>query len=254
MVNANYLEQFRNECALEYLAGIPETRITERLQHYHRNLQKYFSEAAGIDDKRLESIEWHDREMESDPVPAEEVQKIFAQVQAFTETTLGFSDKPKCTLNLFEDKRLGFSGFYDRGTKSIELERGELYSFANLIGVLAHEHAHHCLATHLSAPYRRTEIFEEGYAEGMGRFAQLFFAEITKDERCRRLAWGSAFRHLKWGRTTPKELPPKTFGNVARDQYIDNNKHCLGGMLFDLLESERGPDIYRQILHGEFKW
>ncbi|MFH1691566.1 MAG: hypothetical protein ABIC68_03210 [Candidatus Omnitrophota bacterium] len=141
---------------------------------------------------------------------------------------------------------------------------------AELIHILAHEYAHHIQNVFGFGNLfsKRKSIFKEGFAIGLQRY-------IAQDYACREnndaflygmldeevgalqgvYVWLSKQLHVpfakrqKWLKTTRRPFEPglKSYAKSP-------SAHALGYVLFLLLESEQGVQIYSDILRGKFEF
>ncbi len=143
-------------------------------------------------------------------------------------------------------------GAYYPKQKKIFLESACLRSLSTLIPILAHEYGHHLIHSVLNISYEDHEIFDEGFAFGIERKTTRELAKKRDDELDQTLPNIRAKTSLLYSKSW-RERRSKMKSRGKRNSDRDNH-HSLGSALFAVLEAERGPDIYRQILHGEFKW
>ncbi|MBI2103311.1 hypothetical protein HYT55_05695 [Candidatus Woesearchaeota archaeon] len=261
MVDSAYLDQFRNEEVVRRLAKIPPARIDELVKNYFL-LCKELCPRAKNEEEMLIDIEFDLWDEQRDPkaaVSKNDVPDIFTEVQAVVDQMLGRVRGERCNLYVTQHLLQEIDGLYLRGVRAIKINERVLASPANFRGVVAHEYSHHCFATGLQSPYSGFQIFEEGYANGVARAAQLYFSERDQNPLFKKRAFARTLGQLIKARAAPQKIPePRYTGPAAilddRAAYIAQNRHCLGNMLFAHLEAERGPDIYRQILQREFTW
>lgn len=237
-----YLEQFRNRIVLERLRDFSEDQfnLASRI-HLSRTL-KYL-------ERKRRKIE--EKDDYRDCLSEGRIECLYKDVKERCNTVLGVEDVKECHLNLSSD----LSSRYKHYSKTIILRPEDYSSWSELGGAVAHEYSHHLLFTYLKCSYTSCfEYFHEGYSMGVGRiiFGQLQQKDLEEDDGPvgpRNLYLESPSLEV-FSRKLARDLTV-----LKQDEwYIYGNKHSLGNALFAALEAERGPDIYRQILHGEFKW
>ncbi|MBI4152463.1 hypothetical protein HY495_02020 [Candidatus Woesearchaeota archaeon] len=238
MVNPEYLEQFRNGEVVSQLQL--RTAALERLK------EDYAKRAADLRRRRVHSSESLTEKLLPEAVPT-----IFAEVKTAVDTFMGVEDVTPCQLLLGKPACLAQ---YLAWEKRIILSPLAYSDYLNCFQTLVHEYAHHLLAVIIGSTYGGSEIFEEGFATGLewkiapdfsqhhqadkDWFEKMVVKDIASD------LWRAS---SKLKRRLPSSQPD-------RGIYFDEHKYTFGSSLFVLLEAERGQDIYRQILHGEFKW
>ncbi len=123
-----------------------------------------------------------------------------------------------------------------------------------LVPALAHEYGHHILTTvgGLGQPYHQFITAHERFAEGIARLVGKPLANQKENRNIPYIPLSRAKLYLL--------RVPENLRNIKKERTLFGETitlqfpHELGTALFAVLEAERGPDIYRQILHGEFKW
>ncbi len=260
MVEREYLDQFQNWEVVRRLAKIPPARIEQLIKIHSRLLgfQENSDERNVIIDVGFEfRQEWQNQKS---TVLKEDVPQMFDEVQECILRLLEITEGEECSLEILgRDPFKKAEGEYLRDIKLIKIYEEALSLPANTYGVVAHELGHHYVATILHSPYGNFQIFEEGYAQGVARATQKSLSGKYQRPIFHKLALVNTYENLITARGIQKILPEikspesklERFGLAL---YISRNRHSLGDLLFAHLEAERGPDIYRQILHGEFKW
>ncbi len=112
------------------------------------------------------------------------------------------------------------------------------------IAAFAHEYAHHVLHSSFFCFMEDYTLFDEGFAFGIERRVG-FNASEDQAGLLKRFTIRETCLHLD--RTTHLLEMRQPFRNYS-------DKASAGNSFFAALEKERGPDIYRQILQGEFRW
>ncbi len=230
MVDAGYLEQFENGRLFDYLKEVSSAQFEQYAEHYRQVLA-------------TQPIE------KQASLPKTTLQNKFDEMKTIVDKLLGCRRTDKCSIELVSMDENVF-GEYNKDVRTILLNRRLLTDPVELRITMAHEYAHHVLDTVFNLERSRFSLFDEGFAYGVERsaastftrkYARPQFTKGTLEGTIEDLQWIS-LHHPSEGYLLPENILVLLHANEFGDD------------LFAVLEAERGPDIYRQILHGEFKW
>lgn len=242
MTSTDYLDQFYNEELLKQLQSRPLSEIEELLKHYEEKYDFFLRSKKGNEKLRL--------------FRKKEISELLTETK---ETLHSFLDlpnisEPKVVLSPFLKIE---EGEYDIEKQTIHVGTPswvEDWPSAKAAEVItfAHEYSHHI--THCTlhpVPPHHFRLMDEGISLGLERVAADVFSERYHARGFQHFALKPIIESLEfannWLKSTRRNLPEHNL--LTRGECYD-----LGSTTLALLEAERGTDIYRQILHGEFRW
>lgn len=242
MTLTDYLDQFYNGELLKQLQSRPLSKIEELLKHYE---EKYdFFLCSKKENEKLHLFR------------KKEISELFTETKEIINPFLDISDISEPTVILSSDLSVE-EGSYESEKQKIVVgapswAKDVLSSKAAQVVVFAHEYAHHITHCVLHpVPSYHFRLLDEGISLGLERVAADVFSERYHAQGFQHFALKPIIDGLEfannWLKSTRKNL---------LDSFLLTRGECynLGNVTLALLEAERGPEIYKQILQGKFKW
>ncbi len=240
MVDADFLAAFMDDDLIEQLNGMPTSIVERAREHFERKYSFSLRGNSGQERRHQKQRQGTD------------IDEIFKEVKEELDRFVGIKNELRC--EVFIDRSLqGWEGRYDPNFLYIDVgyqprKSGLSTPASQMTIVLAHEYAHHLTFCALKpVPQALFSTFIEGVAFGLERVAADLFTKKYAS---------SAFQHFALRETIDLLEDFESVRQLSASPLSVSSYacHARGNALFAVLESERGQDIYRQILHGEFKW
>ena len=157
---------------------------------------------------------------------------------------------------------------YNRFSKKVTIPKRHYSLRTSFIPVAAHEYAHHVqreaeIKPSFSSP-RMFRIFHEGHAYGVERYIAEVYKQKENNPFFEFLISNRTIGELKnvylWSCRFHKREPKQDLLRAisSEDAYYLRrrypNTHAMGNALFSIYEAEQGNRIYREMIHGRFKF
>lgn len=245
MVDASYLEQFRNEEIWKNLVlGLDLKRVRKQIR----------TAKCPQTDHRLIST----RDING-------IEVVFAKAKESVNDFLGIDKNGIEPCSLFIDGMYDFFIGYFSNMREIRFGYDTLKKpLVELRVIFAHEYSHHVLWQMLNPiPHEDFTYLQECFALGVESGIATVFDQSESITTHRGFTDELLIRNLREASkliTLQRKIKTIEPPRIKNPDYwtttfgVIDYRHSVGAVLSFHLEAERGSDVYRKILHGEFKW